>query len=400
MIGSVKTLVGLEYGVDRDTVEAVLPVDASIELAGVVEGFDLLMDAVRRQPVDVVLLACTPESDQALLFAEEMARDHPDRPLILLHPMSANGFMSRIVAAGAEDVVMLPDTAGGAAPADRERVSAAVLLALEKAMARRRRTAQQGVPGRMVTVVGPKGGAGKTLIPCSLALSLAKAGQRVVLVDLDLQFGDVGLALGIPPGQTIYDLATSAGSLDDEKLNGYLAQHPSGAHVLLAPKRPDHASAITVDFLRDLYAVLRRTEDWVIVDTPPGFTPEVIASVDASSDVCMVAALDSLSLKNTKLGLETLDRMGFDPRRIKLVLNRADSGISLTQDDAAAITGCSPDVAVPSDRDISRSVNEANPIVLSQPRSHAGGALRALAGVYLEGAKPNRRRPRLFSWSR
>jgi pilus assembly protein CpaE len=252
----------------------------------------------------------------------------------------------------------------------------------------------------MVTVVGPKGGAGKTLISCNLALSLAEAGQRVVVVDLDLQFGDVGLALGMTPERTIYDLATSAGSLDDEKLGSYLGKHPSGARVLLAPKRPDHADAITVEFLRDLYAVLRHTNDWAVVDTPPGFTPEVIASVDASSDVCMVATLDSLSLKNTKLGLETLGRMGFDPRRIKLVLNRADSGIGLTQADATEILGCSLDVAVPSDRDISRSVNEARPIVTCQPRSPAGRSLRSLAEAYLEGAKASRRRPRLFSRSR
>jgi pilus assembly protein CpaE len=400
MIGTVKALVGLEYGVDRDTVEAVLPAHASIELAGVVEGLELIPDAVRRQHVDVVLLACTKESDDALSLVEDMSRDHPDQAVILLHPVSANGYMSRIVAAGAEDVVTLPDTTGGAAPADRERVSAAVLLALEKAVARRKRAAQQGVQGRMVTVVGPKGGAGKTLISCSLALSLAEAGQKVVVVDLDLQFGDVGLALGIMPGDTIYDLATSAGSLDDEKLDSYLARHSSGARVLLAPKRPDQASAITVDFLQDLYAVLRRTEDWIVVDTPPGFTPEVIASIDSSSDVCMVAALDSLSLKNTRLGLETLHRMGFDPRRVKMVLNRADSGIGLTPDDAAAITGCSADISVPSDRDISRGVNEANPIVVAQPRSPAGRSLRSLGDAYLDGVKPNRRRSRLFSWSR
>ena len=85
--------------------------------------------------------------------------------------------------------------------------------------------------------------------------------------------------------------------------------------MLLAPTRPDQASAVTVDFLRDVYAALRSMFDYVIVDTPPGFTPEVIASIDSSSDVCMVGMLDSLSLKNTKLGLETLDLMGYDRRR-------------------------------------------------------------------------------------
>src|SRR5207247_7423910 len=129
--------------------------------------------------------------------------------------------------------------------------------------------------------------------------------------DLDLQFGDVTLSLGMSPERTVYDLAKSGGTLDADKLDGYLMTHSSGVRVLAAPTRPDHASTISISFLRDVYAVLRSSFDYVIVDTPPGFTPEVIASIDSSTDICMVGMLDSLSLKNTKLGLETLELMGY-----------------------------------------------------------------------------------------
>ena len=76
--------------------------------------------------------------------------------------------------------------------------------------------------------------------------------------------------------------------MDAEKLDAFLVKHASGARALLAPRRPDQAGRITVDFLREVYVLLRATHDVVIVDTPPAFTPEVIAAVDASSDVCMV----------------------------------------------------------------------------------------------------------------
>ena len=166
----------------------------------------------------------------------------------------------------------------------------------------------------MICVLGPKGGTGKTLVSTNLAVALAPAGQKVALVDLDLQFGDIGLALGLRPDKTIHDLARSGGSLDSDKLEAYLVKHESGLNVLMAPTRPDQASAVTVDFLRDVFTTLRSMCDYVIVDTPPGFTPEVIAAIDLSSDVCIVGMLDSLSLKNTKLGLETLELMGYDPR--------------------------------------------------------------------------------------
>src|SRR5437660_1176917 len=145
--------------------------------------------------------------------------------------------------------------------------------------------------------------------------STGSRGERAILVDLDLQFGDVGLALGLRPDKTLHDLARSGGSLDAEKLDAYLIRHASGAKVLLAPTRPDQASVVTVDFLRDVFTTLRTMSEFVIVDTPPGFTPEVIAAIDTSSHVCMVGMLDSLSLKNTKLGLETLDLMGYNPER-------------------------------------------------------------------------------------
>jgi len=143
--------------------------------------------------------------------------------------------------------------------------------------------------------------------------------------------------LGLRPDKTIYDLARSSGSLDSEKLDAYLMKHASGARILLAPTRPDQASVVTVDFLRDVFTTLRTMSDYVIVDTPPGFTPEVIAAIDTSSHVCMVGMLDALSLKNTKLGLETLELMAYNPERIALVLNRADTRVGITGEDVEAI---------------------------------------------------------------
>src|SRR5919204_93321 len=113
------------------------------------------------------------------------------------------------------------------------------------------------VEGSSLVVLGPKGGTGKTLISTNLAVELARRDQRVVLVDLDLQFGDIGLALGLVPERTVYELAKAGRPYDHDKLDRHLMRHPSGVKVLVGPTRPDHASAVTVDFLRDVYASLR-----------------------------------------------------------------------------------------------------------------------------------------------
>ena len=155
--------------------------------------------------------------------------------------------------------------------------------------------------------------------------------------------------------------------------------------VLIAPSRPDHAAVVSVEFLREVYATLRSMFDYVVVDTPPGFTPEVIATIDNATGVVMVGMLDALSLKNTKLGLETLDLMGFPPDNIKLVLNRARSRVGISDDEVVAIMGREPDIFVPSDRDIPRAVNEGKPILIAKPQAEASVAFRQLAASYLLG---------------
>jgi pilus assembly protein CpaE len=118
-----------------------------------------------------------------------------------------------------------------------------------------------------------------------------------------------------------------------------------------------------------------------VIDTPPGLTPEVIGAIDASTDVLMVAMRDSLSLKNTKLGLETLERMEYDRRKVRLLLNRANTDVGIEKRDLETVLGREFDISVPSSREITLAVNRGEPIALDR-RSEAGKAFRQLARLY------------------
>jgi pilus assembly protein CpaE len=398
MSRTVRTFVALDEGVSRAMVEAALPYDSTFQIVGILEGLQDSWATLEETEADLVLIACAGHSERALLLVDNAIRQQADRPVIMLLTSSPNGFVRRAFEAGADDLVSLPATAEE------------IRFVLEKALARKAGSAGPAALGTapMVVVLGPKGGTGKTLTCTNLAVALAEQNLRVALVDLDLQFGDLGLALGLRPERTLYDLARSGGSLDSAKLDTYLATHPSGVRVLMAPTRPDQAAAISTELLQEVYTALRSTYDIVIVDTPPGFTPEVISAIDRSTHVCAVAMLDSLSLKNTKLGLETLDLMGYDQSRISLVLNRADTKVGITPEDVIAIIGRQPDVLVPSDRDIPRAVNEGTPIVSAKPNSRAAEAFKGLARRYAEVAetaaggreRPTDGRRRLFSGKR
>jgi pilus assembly protein CpaE len=372
-MSAIRALVALPDGVTPGAVASVLPGADDIDVVEWVEGAAAL-DGRQDQAADLVIVACSAKSNGALSLIRSAVTARPDRPLVVLQLDSAdtNGFMQDVFAAGADDIVSLPDTP--------ERIR----HALQKAIARKRGAtlAKGAEPARLVCVLGPKGGTGKTVTACNLAVALAEEGRRTTLVDLDLRFGDVGLGLRLTPEHTIYDLARSGGTLDEEKLDDYLALHESGVRALLAPIRPDHAGSITPTFIGEMLAVLRSMSDIVVVDTPAGFPPEVITTIDSSTDVCLCGMLDAFSLKDTKLGLETLDRMGYDRKSIRLVLNRADSRVGISMQDVKSIFGQSPDVLVPSHRDIPSTVTDGTPIVTAQPRSTPAKAFRKLASLY------------------
>ena len=367
----VKALLAVEPGVDAEQVQASLPADADFNVVGMVSGADEALHWLRDTPADMLLVACAGYSDRALLLLEAVSRQNPELSIVVLGHGSPNGFLRRAFEAGADDIIMLPAT--------RDQVR----FEVHKLLARKQGAETPAAPenSHLVCILGPKGGTGKTLTATNLAVAFAQRGQQVALIDLDLQFGDVALCLGLPPERTVYDLAQSPGALDFEKLDAFLATHTAGVRTLIAPRRPDQASAVGAELLREVYSILRNRFDWVVVDTPPGFTAEVITSIDSSTEVVMVGMLDSLSLKNTKLGLETLELMKYDPDHIYLLLNRAHSRVGISQSDVEAVLGRTPDVFIPSDREIPRTVNEGIPIVIARPQSEPAEAFRRLADL-------------------
>ena len=370
MADTIRILVTLAEHADPRLVEQALDGDSSLDVLGYADYFDDWREFLE-QPADVVIVACSAGDDSATQMVDRAVKHRPDRPVVVMTEASPNGFLRQVFEAGADDVITLPQPPGE------------VAFTIQKVIARRKGLMMPGkATAPLIAILGPKGGTGKTLVATNLAVALAQRDANVVLVDLDLQFGDIGLALGLSPERTMYDLMKAGPPFDHEKIDRHLIRHSSGVKVLIAPTRPDQASAISIDYLRDVYAALRTMCDAVIVDTPPGFTPEVIATIDVSGEICMVGMLDSLSLKNTKLGIETLDLMGYDNDSVALVLNRADSRVGITPDDVSTIVGRSPDVFIPSDREIPRSINEGTPIVAARPTSGAAKAFRSLADRY------------------
>jgi pilus assembly protein CpaE len=382
MNGDINTLVAIDGEVDRGLIETVLTRDPKVK---VIDYLELVGPSASRLGAgDALIVAVADYHSNVREFVATASRQHPLRPIILMCPSTSDGHVGDAFADGVDDIVALPtDLAGGLDPT----IAKHLVFALEKALMRKRGTAAPKTEAarNVICVLGSKGGSGKTLTATNLAVTLAQAGRAVAIMDLDLQFGDVALAMGLNPVRTMYDLVRSGGSLDAQKLQDFLVEHPSGVRALLAPVRPDQAAVISVAFLAEVQNLLAEMFEFVVFDTPPSFSPEVIGAVDCSTDVLVVAMRDTLSLKNTKLGLETLERMEYDRRRVKVLLNRANTNVGIERDDVLAILGRDVDFMLPSDLEITRSINQGSPIALRRG-NEAAVVFRSVAQLYIDAS--------------
>lgn len=323
--------------------------------------------------VRVVILGTGVPQDEALEFAAKTSAQRPDIGTVLIAPEVDTELLRLAMRNGICDVVTISDgdvselaTAVGAALG-----RSAVLRPAEKAPKSRR--------GTVVSVLSTKGGVGKSVIASNLAVALAEQKKEVVVVDLDLRAGDLGIMLQLKPVRTIADAAKDSERLDAEMLRGFLEKHSSGAEVLLAPAQPDDAVVVSAPRLSAIMDLLAQMFDVVIVDTAPLLDDCVLTAVDKSDLIYVVATMDVASVKDTRLALQRLRQLGYSNGSVKLVLNRADSSVWLEPAEVERAVGIPVYARIPSDRLVPRSVNKGVPVVLEAPRSGVAKSLVSMA---------------------
>jgi len=295
-------------------------------------------------------------------------REQTRAPIILVASGSeATVMLEEALARDVADVLLLP------------QLTQNVAFAIRKAAHARRQLETAVHRGRVITVFSPKGGTGKTVVSTNLAASLSKREKkRTLLLDLDLQFGDSAIVLGIEPEKTIYDLVVAPGELDAEKVAGYVSRHPSGLDVLAAPLRPEDAELVTEAKIIALLEVVRSSYDAVVVDTSPFFHGPMLATLDRTDELLVLCGLDVPTLKNVRLALQTLELLSFPTSRIRYVMNRVNANLGLKTREVEEGLKVKIACELPMDRRVQVCVNRGEPIVLAEPRAEFAKAIASL----------------------
>ncbi|CAN5442107.1 N/A [soil metagenome] len=241
--------------------------------------------------------------------------------------------------------------------------------------------------GKVVTIMSPKGGAGKTVTATNVAVSLAEwAGpEQVVVMDADLQFGDICITLQVDPKHTLVDVARDIEKLDEELLGSLLSRHSSGLKVLAAPLEPALADEVSTPVVVRTIGMLRRMFEYIVIDTAPFLDEPVLSILERSDTVLLVVDMDLPSVKNAKLALDTLRLIKFPFEKIRLVLNRNNSKARLDVPELERSLGLRVEASIVSDKLVPRAVNEGVPVVQLNPRSRVARDFRNVARLVYDG---------------
>jgi pilus assembly protein CpaE len=373
----------------RENVRKLLQFESDVDVVGVARtGKEAIQLSLDLNP-DVVLMDINMPDMDGISATEQIRSRQPAVQVVILSVQGDQNYMRRAMLAGARDFLTKP-------PMGDELISA-IRRAGAMAQAERAKNAQVQVAptlghtgpmvgfsasrGKIVTIYSPKGGTGCTTLAVNLALTLHNDDTRVVLVDGNLQFGDVAVFMNEQGKNTIIDLAPRAEELDPEIVEEVMLKHAgSGLHILAAPSRPEYAEKVSsaqftrvLEYLQQLYA-------YVIVDTAALLTDVTLAAIDVSDLVVLVTTQDIPSIKNCRLFLDLSQTLGIDRERILFVMNRFDKRINITPDRVAENLKQQVASVIPLDEaTATKAVNRGVPFVLDNKNQPAARGVFSLA---------------------
>ncbi|RME90665.1 MAG: response regulator [Anaerolineae bacterium] len=386
----IRVLIVDDVAETRENVRKLLQFEPDFEVVGAARtGREGIQLAQELDP-DVVLMDINMPDIDGITATEAIHQKLPYTQIVILSVQGDQNYMRRAMLAGARDFLTKP-------PMGDELISA-IRRAGEMSQRERAKSMQipnipvagslsPGLPlrvtqGKIITVYSPKGGVGTTTLAVNLAIALHNEETRAVLVDGNLQFGDVAIFVNEQGRNSILDLAPRADELDPEIVSEVMIKHAaSGVHILAAPPRPEQAEKVTGEQFGKVLEYLRQLYAYIVVDTTPLLTDTVITAIDMSDVIVLVTTQDIPAIKNVRLFLDLLGTLGVDRERVVFAINRYDKRIAaITPQRVSENLKLEVSAVIPLDeRVVIPAVNRGTPFVLSRKAQPAAKGLFTLA---------------------
>jgi pilus assembly protein CpaE len=374
----------------RENLAKLIGFEPDMEVAGTAGGGQEAVNMAKQHRPHVILMDINMPDMDGITATEIISNTVPESPIIMMSVQGEQDYLRRSMLAGAREFLVKPFSA------DELINSIRHVHELEKV--RRARyapvapVAAPGAPapvavsgremGKIITFFSPKGGVGRTTIATNLAVALHQITNKpVVLVDGSLPFGDIAVILNMSPkAKTIADLIGSFETADSDVVESILVQHSTGIKVMLAPPTPESTELITGAHLKHVLELLRERYAYIVVDTWPSFQEQVITMLDVADVILTLMTLEITSLKNVRVFMEVVEKLGYDEAKVQLVANRNDSSGGIKASDVEASLGRKiPHTIVSDGRTLVLAVNRGVPFVISHRDSQVAKDIFSLA---------------------
>ncbi len=368
------TIVILSTGLDNfKEIRTAISTDNRVQLlAGGNDSEQLREEIVRLKPT-AAIITLGANSDQAIKLIQRLATESPKTALISAAHNAAPDLLLQSLRAGAREFLQLPIRAEELKTV-LDRVADFCAGQVE---APRKR-------GRMVAVFSSKGGCGTSFVATNLAAAVK---ARTVLVDLNLQAGDLPLFLGVDPKYSFADMAEHRNRLDDALITSFVTPYSSNLSLLAAPKEADAADEIEPEHVFEVLQRLRESYEYVVLDPQHTFDSITLAALDQSDEIVLILTLDIPAIRSTQRALEIFDRLGYPRKKIRIVVNRWSKQIDLDLQQVEKFLGEPVIGFVPSDYQTAvTSINLGQPLVQSDPNSKIAQEIRRVAKTIVTGA--------------
>lgn len=306
-----------------------------IKVVGEADSLEETLKILEYKTADVILMGAN-VSGNGYAATEKIISEYSEAAVVIIEENLKKETVHKALFAGAKDVLIYPFT-----PAQLvDTIYKAHELLKKKLIVHKENTSKvkkQSHLGNVITLFSTKGGVGKTFIATNLAVALKKeSGKRIVLVDLDLDFGNAALALNIAPKFTICDVVDDINNIDQDLIESYLISHESGIRILPANLKPQITEFINAEHIQVILKTLQKSFDYVIIDMPARFYETVGPAFVIADNLFVVTTPEISTIRNVKSALLTLGDLNYPKSKIKVILNRSDRKSSIKTKDIEA----------------------------------------------------------------